>query len=323
MNYFIVRRLLQTVIVMAILSYICFVLMTLMPGDPVELMVTSNPQITPDDVGRLRALYGLDKPSYERYWHWMQQLFQGDLGYSRTYRVPVMEILGPRLVNTFYLSLCSLLLSLVIAIPIGLWTALRAGSAIDYMFSFLSSAGIAVPSFWLGIVLILLFGIWWPILPPGGTSSIGIESGTGWEIFTDRLTYLLLPVFSLTVMQIGRFVRFTRSSMLETLRHDYIRTAKSKGLAASAILWRHAFRNALLPLITVITLSFSSLFSGALITETVFSYQGVGKLVFESIRGNDFNVAMVAFMISITMVLIFNLLADLLYGVADPRITYH
>lgn len=323
MPSFILRRLIQTAIVLAILSYVCFVLMALMPGDPVELMVTSNPRITAEDVARLRNLYGLDKPSYVRYWNWVQQIAQGDLGYSRTYRIPVMELLGPRLMNTFYLSISSLLISILIAIPLGMWTALRAGSSMDYFLNFFSSAGISMPSFWLGIVLIIVFGIWWPIFPPGGTSSIGIESGTFWEIFTDRISYLVLPTLSLTIMQIGRFVRFTRSAMLETLRHDYIRTAKAKGLPYSVIIWRHAFRNALIPLITVITLSFSSLFSGALITETVFAYQGVGKLVYESIRGNDFNVAMISFMISIAMVLIFNLIADLLYGVADPRISYH
>jgi peptide/nickel transport system permease protein len=234
-----------------------------------------------------------------------------------------MDLLGPRLINTFYLSMSSLLLALLIAIPLGIWAALHAGSKIDYGLSFLSSAGISMPSFWLGIVLIIVFGIWWPLFPPGGTSSIGIEDGTAWEIFVDRLSYLVLPTLSLTIMQMGRFVRFTRSSMLEALRHDYIRTAKAKSLSQSVILWRHAFRNALIPLITVITLSFSSLFSGALITETVFAYQGVGKLVYESIRGNDFNVAMVSFLISISMVLLFNLLADLLYAAADPRISYH
>lgn len=320
---FILRRLIQTAIVLVLLSYVCFILMTLMPGDPIELMVTSNPRITAEDVARLRDLYGLDKPSYVRYWNWAKQISQGDLGFSRTYRVPVMDLLAPRLLNTFYLSLSSLLISLLLAIPLGVWTALRVGSPVDYFLNFFSSAGISMPSFWLGIVLIIVFGIWWPILPPSGTSSIGIESAGTWEIFSDRVTYLVLPTLSLAIMQTGRFVRFTRSSMLEALHQDYIRTAKAKGLAAPIVVWRHAFRNALIPLITVVTLSFSSLFSGALITETVFAYQGVGKLVYESIRGNDFNVAMIAFMISIAMVLIFNLIADLLYGVADPRISYH
>lgn len=250
--------------------------MTLMPGDPVELMIQSNPKISASDVTRLRELYSLDKPSYVRYLHWAQQLSRGDLGFSRTYKVPVMDLLGPRLINTFYLSMSSLLLALLCAIPLGIWAALHAGSKIDYALSFLSSAGISMPSFWLGIVLIIVFGLWWPLFPPGGTSSIGIEDGTSWEIFADRLSYLVLPTLSLAIMQMGRFVRFTRSSMLEALRHDYIRTAKAKGLTAQTILWRHAFRNALIPLITVITLSFSSLFSGALITETVFAYQGVG-----------------------------------------------
>lgn len=305
------------------LSYVCFVLMTLMPGDPIELMITSNPHMSSDDLSRLRELYGLDRPSYIRYWQWISDLARGELGYSRTYRIPVMDLLGPRLLNTFYLSLSSLILAVIIAIPLGIWSAMRAGSWVDYLLNFFSSAGISMPSFWLGIVLILVFGLWLPIFPPGGTSTIGIETGSFWEVLSDRISYLVLPTLSLTFMQVGRFVRFTRSAMLETLQHDYIRTAKAKGLSSQRIVWHHAFRNALIPLITVMAMSFSSLFSGALITETVFAYQGVGKLIYESIRGNDFNVAMVAFMVSITMVLVFNLAADLLYGCADPRINYH
>jgi peptide/nickel transport system permease protein len=149
-----------------------------------------------------------------------------------------------------------------------------------------------------------------------------MEDGPFWSVFADRLKYLILPTISLAYLQIGRFLRYTRSSMLEAMRNDYIRTAKAKGLSYRQVVWGHGFRNALVPLITILALSFSSLFSGALITETVFAYQGVGKLVYDSIIGNDFNVAMVSFMISVSMVLLFNLIADILYGVVDPRISY-
>lgn len=322
MTTYIIRRLIQTVVVIVLLSYVCFSLMALMPGDPVELMIQSNPKITSEDVARLRALYGLDQPSYVRYMNWVKTITAGDLGYSRTYRIPVAELMGPKLLNTFYLSLASLLLSILIAVPLGVFSALRAGSKTDYTINFFAFAGISVPSFWLAIMLILIFSVYFKIFPAGGTFTIGIDETQTWDFFLDRLKYLVLPTISLAYLQIGRFLRFTRSAMLEAMRNDYIRTAKAKGLSMSKVVWAHGFRNALIPLITILALSFSSLFSGALITETVFAYQGVGKLVYDSIMGNDFNVAMVSFIISVAMVLFFNLVADILYGVVDPRISY-
>jgi peptide/nickel transport system permease protein len=319
---YILRRLIQTLIVIAMLSYVCFSLMTLMPGDPVELMIQSNPRITPEDVVRLREFYGLDQPSWKRYLNWASTLAQGDLGYSRTYRVPVSELMGPRLMNTFILSIGALSLSLLIAIPLGVMSALKPGGRLDSFLNLFSFAGISVPSFWLGIMLIIIFSVLLPWLPAGGTETIGIEKSSSWEFFLDRATYLILPILSLSLQQIGRFVRFARSSMLEALRFDFIRTAKAKGLSQNVVLWKHAFRNALIPLITVVALSISSVFSGAILTETVFAYQGVGKLVFDSVIGNDFNVAMVSFIISVSMVLLMNLIADILYGFADPRISY-
>ncbi len=322
MTNFILRRLLQTVIVIIALSYVCFGLMSLMPGDPVDLLVQSNPNITSEDVARLKALYGLDQPVYKRYAMWAGDLLKGDLGYSRTYRIPVTEILGPRLINTFVLSLSSLLLALIIAIPLGTWAALRAGTRVDYFLNFLSNTGISMPSFWLGIMLIMIFAVHLKIFPAGGTFTVGTEFDGFWSLARDRAMFLALPMVSLTLQQMGVFVRYTRASVLEALRQDYVRTAKAKGLSRKTVIWKHAFRNALLPLITIVTLSFSTLFSGATITETVFAYQGVGKLVYDSIIANDYNVAMVSFLISVSMVLTFNLLADILYGFADPRIAF-
>lgn len=322
MTTFIIRRVLQTLAVIVILSYVCFYLMSLMPGDPVDMMVASNPKITAEDVARLKSFYGLDQPVYKRYFHWVSSIASGDLGYSRTYRVPVEELMGPRLWNTFLLSFFSLGLSLLIAIPLGVFSALKAGSRLDYFMNLFSFAGISIPSFWLAIVLIIIFAVKFPLLPAGGTQTIGGEPLGFFADLGDRAIYLILPVLSLSIQQIGRFSRFTRSAMLEAMRNDFIRTARAKGLSRSTIVWQHGFRNALIPLITILALSFSGLFSGAILTETVFAYQGVGKLVYDSIIGNDYNVAMISFVISVSMVLLMNLLADILYGFADPRISY-
>ncbi len=321
MTAYILRRLLQTAVVILLLSYFCYLLMTLMPGDPVDEMIMANPEITSADIDRLRALHGLDQPVWVRYWNWASSIASGDLGYSRTYRVPVTDILGPRLLNTFVLAGAALLVAVIVAIPLGVWAALRKNSTADYVINLFAFAGISVPSFWIAIVLILVFAVYIPIFPAGGTGSIAFDM-TPWESFVDRLKYLVLPVLSLSFLSIGTYVRYTRAAMLESMGNDYIRTARAKGLGWPRIYLMHGFRNALIPLITVTALSFSTLFSGAIITETVFAYQGVGQLVFESIQSNDFNVAMVAFMISVSMVLLMNLIADLLYGVADPRISY-
>ncbi|MBL6989271.1 MAG: ABC transporter permease [Bacteriovoracaceae bacterium] len=322
MSNYIIRRLIQAFFVLIILSYLCFSILSLMPGDPVDVMITSNPKITKEDITRLKKLYGLDKPNYVRYFNWLTSALSGDLGYSRVYKIKVEKLLGERLINTFILSVCSLVMAVTIGIAIGVYAGMKKGSKFDYIVNFISYGLISMPSFWLAIVLIMIFSIWIPILPAGGTRTVGDNSIVGLTSILDRIRYLILPALSLASLQLGIFVRYARSAMIEALGNDYIRTAKAKGLGPSRILWNHAFRNALIPLITVVTLSLSGIFSGAIITETVFSYQGVGKLVYDSIIGNDFNVAMVSFMISVAMILTMNLLADILYGVVDPRISY-
>ena len=321
MASYIFRRLLQTMVVIVLLSFFCYYLMTLMPGDPVELMVQSNPRITSADIERLRSLYGLDQPVIVRYGNWVKTILAGDLGFSRTYRVPVSEIMGPKLLNTFILSVVSLLFSLIIAVPLGILTALRQNSKIDYIANLFAFAGVSAPSFWLGMMFILIFSVTLKWLPASGTFTIG-EDMTNTQAFFDRIKYLILPTLTLGYLEIGVFLRFTRSSMIEALRNDYIRTAKAKGLSKWRVIFAHAFRNALLPLVTILALSLATVFSGATITETVFAYQGVGKLVYDSIIANDFNVAMISFMISVSMVLVMNLIADILYGFIDPRISF-
>lgn len=322
MTSYILRRIIQTLAVVVILSYVCFNLMTLMPGDPVELMISANPKITPEDVARLREFYGLDQPSYKRYMNWVNDIRHGELGYSRTYRIPVTEMLMPALKATATLSLLSLGLSLLIAIPIGIMCALKPNSKLDYFVNLFNFAGISMPSFFLGIILIIIFAVWLGLLPAGGYQTTGMVYESWLQEMLDKGKYLILPVVSLSVQSIGYFARFARSAMMEAMRNDFIRTARAKGLSEKVVIWRHGFRNALIPLITVIAISFSAVFSGALITESLFAYPGIGRMLFTSIIGNDFNVAMISFIISIVMVLVMSLIADLLYGVADPRITY-
>lgn len=319
---FILRRLLQTVLVIIILSYVCFGLMSLMPGDPVEMMISANPKITTEDVARLRDFYGLDQPIYKRYFNWVSDIASGDLGYSRTYRIPVTDMMGPSLRATFILSVSSLLFSLAIAIPLGIASALKPNSKLDYTVNLFNFAGLSLPSFWLGIVLIIIFAVNLGWLPAGGYQTTGMRYSSWFAEVADKAKYLILPMVSLSIQSIGRFSRFARSSMLEAMRNDFIRTARAKGMSKSVVIWRHGFRNALIPLATIIAISVSSIFSGALITETLFAYPGVGRLIYSSIMGNDFNVAMISFVLSVSMVLIMNLVADLLYGFIDPRISF-
>jgi peptide/nickel transport system permease protein len=321
MRTYILRRLIQTVVVIFLLSFIAYYLMNLMPGDPIDIMISSNPRMTTDDAARLRAYYGIDKPIYVRYWKWLTTIMSGDLGYSRTYRVPVVQMLGPRLLNTFYLSGAALVLSLLIGIPIGIFSALKKGSRFDYFVNLFAFAGISIPSFFLGILLLILFARDLKWFPAGGTQTIG-HTFSGLAAVGDRIKYLILPTLSLTAQEMAQYVRYMRSSMIETLHFDFIRTARAKGLSRQRVLVVHALRNALIPVVTIVALSISFIFSGAVITETLFAYQGVGKLEYDAIMANDFNVAMVAFLITVGMVLLMNLLADILYAYLDPRITY-
>lgn len=322
MHGYFFRRILQALILIGVLSFVGFYLLSLMPGDPIDQMITSHPQLTSEDIQRLRHLYALDAPVYWRYSQWVQELLHGDLGHSRAYHMPVKEVLATPFVNTLYLALSSLFLSLLLAIPSGFWAALRKGSRFDRAMTVISSISLSTPSFWLGILLILSFSVWWPLFPPGGSSTIGATHATFLDHFYDQMSYLFLPTLTLGFLQFGRFHIFMRSAVLDTLQHDYVRTALAKGLSRVSIFWRHIFKNSMIPLVTVIGMSSSSLFSGALITETVFSYQGMGKLLFDAIKNNDLPVAMMALMITFSFIVGLNLLIDFINTRIDPRISY-
>ena len=312
---FLGQRLFEALVVLFLMSFAIYGLIGLMPGDPIDLMINADPKLTPDDAARLKALYGLDRPIVERYWNWLVAALGGDLGYSRVYTKPVMEILVPRLGSTALLLGISLLLSLAIAIPLGVYGALNPYSKVDYAVNMFCFAGISLPPFWLALLLILCFAVVLGWLPAGGMLTVG-DGG-----ILDRLQYMILPVLTLTFHSVGGFTRFMRASMMETLRQDYVRTARAKGLSEARVVTGHALRNALTPLVTVVALSFGGLFSGALITETMFGWRGMGKTIFDAIMGNDFNLALVGLLLATGFTLLGNFLADLCYAWLDPRVT--
>lgn len=323
MTAYIIRRIIQTVIVVFLLSFVSYALMGMMPGDPLDIACQANPHCTPENLEQMKKALGLDEPIFVRYTKWLSSFLSGDLGYSRQYRLPVSEILGPRLINTLYLSVTSLILSIVIAIPLGVFTSLRPNTKFDYTLNMFAFAGISIPSFWLALMLIIIFGVKLQWLPASGIETIGLDGELSFfELAWDRIRYLILPVTTLSLLTVAYWVRYTRAKMLETMRFDYIRTARAKGLPERRVIYNHGLRNALIPVVTVIALGFSTIFSGAVITETVFAYLGAGKLIYDSILANDYNMAMCSFIITTLMVLLMNLVADLLYAYLDPRISY-
>jgi peptide/nickel transport system permease protein len=313
---FILLRLLQTAAVLAVMSFVIYALIGLMPGDPIDVMITSNPHLTAADAVRLKALYGLDRPLIERYWAWAQAALGGDFGYSRLYVRPALAVLAPRLGNTALLMGASFVLALGLALTLGIAAARRPGSSIDRAVNLMAFSFISVPSFWLALMLILVFAVALGVLPAGGIATVG---DGGWA---DRARHLVLPVATLALASTGGHLRYVRAAMIETLRQDYIRTARAKGAGELRILLGHALRNALIPVITVVALSFGSLFSGALVTETMFAYPGMGKLIYDAVMGNDFNLALAGLLLATAMTLLANLAADIAYAAADPRISY-
>jgi len=317
MSAFLIRRTVHSLIVLFVMSVVIYALIGLMPGDPVDLMISADPDITSADAARLRAIYGLDQPLWSRYANWLGAALTGDFGYSRLYAQPVWQAIAPALTNTLVLLISSLALALVIALPAGIFAATRPYSMADYGINLAAFAGISMPPFWLGILLILVFAVTLGWLPAGGTAE-----STGAIGLWAHLQFLILPVASLTIAGIGGHTRYMRASMIETLRQDYIRTARAKGLSESRVVLGHALRNAMIPVVTVIALDLGVLFSGALITETVFAYPGMGKLIFDAIMGNDYNLALVGLLMATALTLIGNLLADVAYAGLDPRISY-
>ena len=316
MTRFLFHRFWQSALVLGLMSFAVYSLIGLMPGDPVDLMITADPKVTAEDAARLRELYGLNKSIFERYGNWLAAALSGDFGYSRLHAKPVMQVIVPALGNTVILLGLSFALALAIALPAGIAAAYRPYSKTDYAINLAAFAGISVPPFWLALMLIIVFAVILGVLPAGGLGTLG--AGGIWE----NARYLVLPVASLTIASIGGHTRYMRAAMIETLRQDYIRTARATGAGEARVVFGHALRNALIPVVTIIALDFGYLFSGALITETIFAWPGMGRLIYDAIMGNDFNLALVALLLATLLTLAGNFLADVAYVWLDPRISF-
>lgn len=321
MSRYIIRRLIGLIPLLLGISFIVYALLNIVPGSPTD-QFEFNPSIRPEDRQRIVEQLGLNEPWYQRYFTWLGNTLQGDLGNSFINFGPVSNRLAATLPNTLILSVTSLAFALVLSIPIGILSAVKRNSFFDRAMTIISTAFFSVPTIWLGLLLIILFSVkfqeWGlPWLPTGGVRNLRGDGG-----FLDRVQHLILPAFTLGVVQLAGWTRYVRSSMLEVIRQDFIRTAQAKGLRERAVLLGHAFRNAMLPLVTLIGLTIPDLFGGALIVENVFAYPGIGQLTVNALSQNDYSVAMAAVMMLAFLTVIGNLIADVLYGVMDPRVRY-
>lgn len=319
---YIVRRLLQAVLMLFILSIGFFALLHAVPNGPDQAIGANNPHITPVIRAELRAKYGLDKPLPVQYIVWVGNALHGDFGYSIGDGRPVLTEITDRLPATLELFLTALGLALVCAIILGVVAAVKQYSLTDYTITILAYAGISMPVFWFGLILQEFFGVQLHILPVFGRTSADTTGFSTIDMFEDYVVHLILPSIMLALLFIAAWSRYLRSSMLDVIKQDYIRTAKAKGLGPAAVFFRHALRNALIPLITVVALSFGGIVGGAVITEQVFAWPGMGSLFFNALSLPDYPIIMAYLVLGATSVVMFNLVADVLYAVVDPRIRY-
>jgi len=320
MAAFTLRRILQMIPLLFGVTIITFLVINA-AGSPVSSL-QFDPKVRPEDRARLQENLGLNEPIYTRYFVWIKNVAQGDLGDSLVNHQPVTKRILAVLPNTLVLSISSLIFSLIVALPIGILAAIKRNSVFDRFASVGAVAGFAIPTVWLSLLLIILFSVkfssWGlPSLPVGGVTDLRNPGG-----LPDRIKHLILPVLALSLPQIAGWVVYIRSSMLEVIRQDYMRTAQAKGLETRTVMLRHGFRNAALPLVTLIGLSFPELFGGALIIENIFAYNGMGRLTYDAVVKNDYTVIMGTTLFFAALIMLGNLIADLLYAVVDPRIRY-
>jgi len=326
MGAYFVRRVLGSIPLLLFVSVVVYGMLYLAPGGPTAMYLRRGAGMSGEDLARLEARLGLNDPFYIQYFRWLGRVLQGDFGMAVTSSQPVADAILERLPNTLYLMGSAWLVTLLIAIPIGVYSAVRQYSKFDHAATAFTFVGQSIPTFWFGLILILVFystldNPWSgkPLLPSGGVRTIG-ESLTGWEMVKDRLLHLVLPVAMLAMGWIAWYSRFLRSSMLEVIHADYVRTARAKGLKESLVISRHAFRNASIPLVTLMALDLPFLFTGALFAEVIFSWPGMGRLFYQAAERRDYGLLMAIIMITSVLIILANITADMVYSRLDPRI---
>lgn len=319
MRAFLARRLVQNAFLLLFISLLVYFILYLVPGGPFDQLRVGAQDAASQEaqIKRLNQLLGLDLPFHERYIRWLRNALHGDFGtsWSVAFGVPVWEIIKSRLGNTLMLMGLAALFSLLIALPIGVLSAVKQYSILDYLITGFSFFGLSMPTFWFGVMMLIVFTVALPLFPPGGAMTRGKEAD-----LLDRARYLVLPVTVLSLVQVAGWSRFVRSSMLEVLRQDYMRTARAKGVPFWQVVNKHGLRNAILPVITLLGLEVPQLFGGAIITETIFTWPGMGRLFFDGISRSDWPVVQAITIFSALLVVAGNLFADVLYAIIDPRI---
>ncbi|MGN0144053.1 MAG: ABC transporter permease [Clostridium sp.] len=312
-----IKRILKMIPTLIIISIIIFAIINLAPGD--YLSSEAAQKMSPEKLEQLRATLGLDKPLLVRYINWLKGAITGNLGISLKYQQPVSTLINTYVWNSFYLATIAFIISLVIAIPLGILSAVKQYSLFDKGVTLFTFLTLSLPTFFLALILIKIFALNLGILPIGGMTTAG-STATGMERFTDIFKHMVMPCITLVIIQIGTTTKYVRTAMLEVIRQDYIRTARAKGLKEKVVIYKHALRNGMIPVVTLIGLNIPSLFAGALITETVFIWPGIGKLGYDAILNRDYILTMGFAMFIAVLTLIGNLIADILYAVVDPRI---
>ncbi len=317
---YIFRRLIQATFTLFVISIMLFGLISAVPGG-IMSAYSENPDMTPEDLARIKAKYGLDDPVPVRYAKWLGNVLQGDWGNSFTSKRPALQEIAERLPNTLLLMGITLIVTLVIAIPLGIISAIKQYSWFDHFTTTIAFAGQSLPVFWFGLILIIIFSVTLkgtdgrPLLPGSGMSTLGTPFS-----YWDRIRHLILPVTMLAFVSAAGYVRYLRSSMLDVIHEDYIRTARAKGMRERMVIFKHALRNALIPLVTLIGLDLPTLFGGALFTETMFAWPGIGRLFFTAALKTDYPVVMAVLVIDSALVILSSLLVDVVYAALDPRI---
>ncbi|MCK4802352.1 ABC transporter permease [bacterium] len=319
---YIVRRLLFMIPLLLGITIITFVVVHLSPGGPADMLTGLSPKVSAEAKARLHSLYGLDKPLHVQYWLWLSRLVRFDFGRSfKDGRLVIVKILE-RLPATLLLNVLSLLLIFFIALPIGIISAVRQDSFFDKGMTVFVFLGFSVPAFWLALLLMVLFGVVLGWLPISGMHSVNFPYFSFWGKLWDIIKHLILPVFVSAFGGLAYLSRYSRTSMLEVLRQDYIRTARAKGLSEKKVIYRHALRNALIPIVTLLGLSLPALIGGGFIFETIFAWPGMGRLGYQAIMARDYPVIMGVGVIAALLTLLGNLIADITYAFIDPRIRY-
>ncbi|MCE5171766.1 ABC transporter permease [Paenibacillus profundus] len=315
MKQYAIRRLLQMIPTIIGVSVLLFIVFAMAPGN----FIDSNPTISKERAAELKAIHGLDKPLVERYFTWAENTIKGDLGLSLQHKQPVTTVLNRYMWNSFLIAAIVLVLSWTIAILVGVFSAVRQHSIYDGLITFLVFALMSLPSFFVGLYAIKLFAIDLKWTPVGGMYTSG-SNATGLARIWDLVEHLMLPIIVLTSISVGGLTRYFRTSMLDVVRQDFIRTARAKGLKERTVIFKHALRNALLPAITLLGIELPGLFSGAMITEKIFNWPGIGRINLDAINARDYFLLMGFTMFLALLTMLGNLLADLLYRVADPRV---